>query len=78
MSKRSWKRLRPDSNDELENALYEERKLTARWYERMSGQSPWEPGGKDRIYSLMEALAAKVNRLIQKSSVAQFASLPDE
>lgn len=79
MSKRSkWKRFRPGSNDELESALLEDRKLTARWYERISGQIHWGPGERGRLNASMEAQAKTVNSLIQQQAAEQFVSLPDE
>jgi len=78
MTKKSkWKKLRPDSNEALETALLDERKLTARWYQRINGTVAWEPGERQRLYALMESQSDIVDRLIQENAVEQFAALPD-
>ena len=74
---RNWKKLRPDSSEELEKALYEEKKLTSRWYERISGNAPWGPGEREKINELMDSLSVKISRLIQENAASNFASLPD-
>lgn len=66
-----WKKLRPDSNDELEGLLQEEKHLTAYWYARISGQVPWKHGQREQPAEQMDAMSGQVNALM-------FASLPDE
>jgi len=77
MKKSKWKKFRPDSNEALEAALLDERKLTARWYQRISGTVAWEPGERERLYALMESQADIVDRLNQKNAADQFAALPE-
>lgn len=79
MSKKpKWKKIRPDSNDELEESLFAERALTRRWYQRISGEIPWSPGERERLYAAIEAQSANVDRLIQENAAKIFAELPDE
>jgi len=76
-TKNQWKRFRPNSNDELEAALQEERKLVARWYARISGSEPWSAGERERIEIVLETCAQGVNRMIQEQVISKFADLPD-
>lgn len=50
--------------DYLEILFEKQLKLTARWYERISGQAPWLDGERDRIECLQEELTAEINRII--------------
>ena len=76
--KKSWKKLRPDSNQELEDALLEERRVTALVYDRMSGRVPWGPGERERLNARIDELSARINPLIAEQVVNSFAALPDE
>ena len=66
-----WKKLRPNSNEELENLLKIERQMTAFWYQRMSGSVAWAPGEKERHMERMRIQAGEVYAEI-------FANLPEE
>ena len=44
--------------------LEAERKLTARWYLKMSGAEPWFPGERDRLNGTLESIAADIDALI--------------
>ena len=78
MAKNRWKKFRPDSNPELEAALYDEKSLTARWYARMTVEKEWQPGEKISLAAMMESVAQKVNRLLASTAADNFAALPDE
>jgi len=60
----SWKKLRPNSNQELEDALMAERMLTQKWYQRMSGQVQWGPGERKIIESAMDQQSEIVKKLM--------------
>ena len=78
MGKPAWKKLRPESNPELEDALNVERNLTARWYERMSGVVRWTPGERERLNAAIDAQARIVNNLMKLDAAEWFAKLPSE
>jgi hypothetical protein len=73
-----WKRMRPDSGEELEFSLLAEKRLTATWYERMSGQVPWKQGERETLTRQMGDAAGTVNKLIAENAAEVFASLPNE
>jgi hypothetical protein len=62
--KKSWKKLRPDSNQELEDDLHAERRLTADWYDRMTGSINWMEGEKESVRIQMDAISERINALI--------------
>ncbi len=72
------RQAKPNQYDELEIALQAEKTLTAKWYQRISGQIAWQPGEREAISIQMEAQAANVNRLIQQKAASDFAALPQE
>jgi hypothetical protein len=76
--KSSWKKLRPDSNKELELELTADKKITAEWYTRMSGAVAWQPGEKEAFYGEMDSIADAIRS--QQSQIASqwFARLPEE
>lgn len=80
MSKKnkSWKKLRPDSTQEIEDETQAEKMLTARWYERIIGQIRWTDGEKGRLTSIMEAQSRKVKALLGRNAAEIFAGLPNE
>lgn len=56
------KKNRYSTGDEvLDRLLLEDKSLTAKWYERMSGQIPWNPGEREKIETASEELAKKIN-----------------
>jgi hypothetical protein len=59
-----WKKLRPDSNQELEDDLHAERRLTADWYDRMTGAINWMEGEKESVRIQMDAISERINALI--------------
>ena len=64
MKVKGWKKLRPDSNEELERLLKIERNLTARWYTRISGEIPWTDGERERLAATMDAATMEVDHAI--------------
>jgi hypothetical protein len=67
MSKHSsWKGIRPDSTPEIESALLTEKELTARWYERVSGQVAWSPGEREMLNSSIDEQAEIVKKLMRE------------
>jgi hypothetical protein len=76
--KQKWRKCRPDSTQEIEDAVLEERNLTERWYKRIGGRIPWTHGEKQRLDSTMEAQAAKVNALLSTNAIRIFESLSFE
>lgn len=79
MGKRSkWKKMRPESNQELEYCLLAEKKLTAKWYDRISGKVPCKPREREALSIHMDEMAAKVNALIAANTVEIFANPPNE
>ena len=68
---------RKEFDEELADLLREEKHLTARWYERISGQVPWKPGERERIDAKSDELSAQINRHIAEGNAEWFAGLPD-
>ena len=62
--RRGWERMRPHSNELLESLLRQERKITARWYERISGQAPWKDGERELLNQMQDDMALQVDHLI--------------
>jgi aminoglycoside/choline kinase family phosphotransferase len=44
----------------LEELLQQEKKLTAKWYARMSGEVPWMQGEKQGYDAVFASLSAKI------------------
>jgi hypothetical protein len=63
----AWRKFRPNSNQELEDALMVERMLTQKWYQRMSGKFSWGPGERDLLNSAMDIQAQEINGMMRKS-----------
>jgi len=72
MGKHSWKRFRPQSNEEIELLLKQERKLTAQWYARVSGVENRSPAN---LYPVMDEIAGRINTLLREKFVEDFAKL---
>jgi hypothetical protein len=64
-------------NEVLDNALYEEKTLTARWYFAMSGQQPWLPGEKEQNAMKTERVSKLIREEFAKQAVDWFEKLPD-
>ena len=77
MATKSWRRFRPESNEELEAAFNRERHLTALWYQRISGNVGWLDGERERLSREMDAATAAVHLLMAEQSAERFAQLPD-
>jgi hypothetical protein len=58
-----WKNRRPDSNEELEASLLDEKLLTAHWYLRMTGAINWMEGEKESVMIQMDAISERINVL---------------
>ena len=63
--------------EEYNRAIREEKLLTARWYERMSGQKPWESGGKIRCVNLFADIEKRIHRLESEETADWFEGLPE-
>lgn len=50
---------------QLEQLLQNEKRLTSEWYLRMSGQVPWAPGERDRYSQDFETLSSSIRVLQQ-------------
>ena len=50
--------------ERLGQLLEAERKLTARWYSKMSGEEPWFVGERERLSGIMDSIAADIDTLI--------------
>lgn len=74
MSKHSWKKFRPQSNEELERLLLKEKHLTAAWYRGMS--QGWEIDRR-RVFDAMDEVAAQINKLLREQAADDFSALPD-
>jgi hypothetical protein len=51
---------------ELELCLQKDKKLTARWYDRMSGGVGWAAGEKDDLHKRFDALALQIGCLLKR------------
>lgn len=49
---------------ELHSLLHAERKNTALWYSKISGQVPWMPGERESVQAKFEAMCVKIDQLI--------------
>ena len=49
-------------NEKLNNAIREEKQLTAIWYAKMSGQTPWNEGERERFSRRFESLEGQIRR----------------
>ncbi len=76
--KRHWNRSRPDSNEEMETALREEKRNQARWYQCMSGQAKWDTGEREAIHEQWKRINANIHRIIGEDAARKFAELPEE
>jgi len=52
----------------LEDLLQQEKKLTTKWYARMSGEVPWMEGEKAGFDMVAERLAARIDSRIAELS----------
>lgn len=68
--------LKQPTEDDVESLLQEQKKLTAIWYEKMSGQRPWIDGEKASMELRFERQNADIKRLQGSLAAQQFASLP--
>ena len=50
-------------NEKLNNAIREEKQLTAVWYSKMTGDVPWNEGERERFSRRFEAIEAQIRRL---------------
>jgi hypothetical protein len=62
----------------IENILYEEKKLTAHWYARMSGEIAWDDGQREEYSRKQQLLSDEYWRLQKEESAEWFESLPAE
>jgi hypothetical protein len=62
VGRKEW--FKTQRHDYLEILAGKQRKLTARWYARISGQVPWEDGEREKIDAEQEAIAQEMNRVI--------------
>jgi hypothetical protein len=67
-TRQNWKRTQTDTEEKLYKALCEEKSMTARWYQRISGLVPWNPGERERLDALMDSQTATVNRMIRENA----------
>ena len=67
--------LKQPTEDDVESLLQEQKKLTAIWYEKMSGQRPWKDGERKVIDSKFESQNKDIHSLLQQIAALEFASL---
>ena len=64
--------------DELEQIIQEQKRLTERWYLRMSGAKPWQPGERELMDQKFEAQNITIRGLQAHVAAQLFADLPQE
>ncbi len=62
----------------LKQLLKRERRLTERWYKRISGQVPWVEGERELIARLTAKLEAEIGQFWNSDTTDWFAGLPEE
>jgi len=73
-----YKRTESDADIELSNHLAEQKRLTERWYLRMSGAAPWKPGERELMDQKFEAQNITIRGLQAHVAAQLFADLPQE
>ena len=48
---------------ELEQILMAEKQLTALWYSRISGETEWQPGERERMSALMDRFTREIRTI---------------
>lgn len=64
--------------DDLERVIQEQKRLTERWYLRMSGDAPWKPGERELMDKKFEAQNITIRGLQAHVAEQLFANLPQE
>ena len=78
MSKKNTRKKYGTGNDELDEALAQDKIVTAYWYHRISGQVPWMPGEREVVNRMMDAAAARVRSLMSKDVIGGSMDEPRE
>lgn len=56
--------MRPDSNEDFEAMLLQEKKLTAQYYQRISGEVPWGNGERHLLEDAQDVVAEEIDHSI--------------
>lgn len=65
-------------DEELVELLDREKRITAQWYLKMSGEVGWEPGEREVFSRTFQSLSHEIRRVEGKMMASWFASLPDD
>lgn len=72
------KRIESDEDIELATQLTEQKRLTERWYLRMSGSTQWQPGERELMDQKFEAQNITIRGLQAHVAAQMFADMPQE